>query len=346
MKMVSSILLHVTHVDDSVHGRQGPCVYFWGVTHDLSLTLLMETYIATIQKELHSRSPPLQVTELGNQKICCVLINKKWKRARVPEPKLSPLGTLQVFCIDTGETHSIPLSFLRTVDFAGIEADHIRQWPPLASKFILADVVGPRGPGSGSQWSISAMFFLKTHLENRTWKAVPLGNFAGHQGVRLFDSSNQLFVATMVQAEMCVPSQTYQEALSMSKVLNNLANIKLVPEPVLLTPTKAAPSFEYNVRDSPVKSDTPPTSTKILPFPFAVDRDQHPLVNRLANMNISSGNLSSNPSPKKTPNPAAGVRLNLLATTNSPKEYSLTSSMKSTLHQTLLAKPILVTEVT
>ena len=320
--MVSSILLHVTHVDDSVHGRQGPCVYFWGVTHDRSLSLLMETYISTLQKELQSRSPPLQVMELDNQKICCVLINKKWQRARVSEPRLSPLGTLQVFCIDTGETHSIPLSFLRTVDFAGIEADHIRQWPPLASKFILADVVGPRGPGSGSQWSISAMFFLKTHLENRTWKAVPLGNFAGHQGVRLFDSSNQLFVATMVQAEMCVPSQTYQEALSMSKVLNNLANIK--------------------------KSDTPPslTSTKILPFPFAVDRDKHPLVNRLANMNISSGNLSSNPSPKKTPNLATGVRLNLLATTNSPKEYSLTSSMKSTLHQTLLAKPILVTEVT
>ncbi len=29
--MASSILLHVTHVDDSIRGRQGPCVYFWGV---------------------------------------------------------------------------------------------------------------------------------------------------------------------------------------------------------------------------------------------------------------------------------------------------------------------------
>ncbi len=117
----------------------------------------------------------MQVIELDNQKICCVLINKKWQRARVPEPKLSTLGTLQVFCIDTEETHSISLSLLRTVDFAGIEADNIQQWPPLANKFILSDVVGPRRPGSGSQWSISAMFFLKTHLENRTWKAVPKG---------------------------------------------------------------------------------------------------------------------------------------------------------------------------
>ena len=53
--------------------------------------------------------------------------------------------------------------------------DNIQQWHPLANKFIHSDVVGPRRLVSGSQWSISAMFSLKTHLQNRTWKGVPKG---------------------------------------------------------------------------------------------------------------------------------------------------------------------------
>ena len=294
--MVSSILLHVTHVEDSVRGRKGPSVYFWGFTHDCSLSLLMDNYIATIQKKLNSKSPPLNVNELDNRQMCCVLINKKWLRARISEPKLSPLGTLQVFCVDNGETLSVPLSSLRTVDIAGVEAENIRQWTPLASKFILADIVGSQGTGSANQWSIPAMFYLKTHLENRTWKAVVLGTLAGHQSVRLFNSANELFVATMVQAKLGVPSQTFQEALDMSKILKGLANNKLVPDPVLgispvpLTPTGTATSSEYVFGNSQFPCDTPLSTTKVLPSPFTTNRDQLPLVNVLESKNTSSSN--------------------------------------------------------
>ncbi|EFX87075.1 hypothetical protein DAPPUDRAFT_235975 [Daphnia pulex] len=269
-----------------------------------------------MQNKLETRSPPLNVNELDNKQICCVLINKEWHRARVPESKLSPLGTLQVFCVDSGKTYSLPLSFVRTVmDLAGIEADHIRQWPPLATKFILADLVGPRGPGSGSQWSIPAMFFLKTHLENRTWKAVPLGIYAGHQGVRLFDSENKLFVASMIKVELGVPSQTYQDALTMSKVLNEQpTNIKPVLEPLLEpeldmtpaspTPTKTASNFEYFIRSSPVKHKIP-----LIPDDSTVSSDS--LANLLAGMNTSSSDFCS------APNAVGSV--NLLASTKTPQ---------------------------
>jgi|688.fasta_scaffold1740022_1 hypothetical protein len=40
---------------------------------------------------------------------------EEWQRARVLKQKLSPLGTLQVFCFDIGKTFSLHLSVLRTV---------------------------------------------------------------------------------------------------------------------------------------------------------------------------------------------------------------------------------------
>jgi tudor domain-containing protein 1/4/6/7 len=216
VKIVSRMMLHVTHVDDSVRGRQEPCVYFWGVTHHLSL--LMKSYITATRKKLESRSPPLNVNELNIYQLYCVLVNKEWLRARVLQPELSPLGTVEVFCIDTGETHFTPLCFLRNVDITGMEADHIRKSPPVANKFILADMVKPRLPDS--QWTIPAMNFLKAHLKDQSWEAVPLSNYAGVQIVRLHDATNQLFVSRMIEQRLGVSSQTYQKTLCMGETLN------------------------------------------------------------------------------------------------------------------------------
>ena len=58
------ILVHVTHIDDSVRGRQGPCIYFWGITHDRSLYLLMEKYLECLRRQLETRPPPLDINEL------------------------------------------------------------------------------------------------------------------------------------------------------------------------------------------------------------------------------------------------------------------------------------------
>lgn len=206
------MLVHVTHIDDSPRGRQGPCVYFWGITHDRSLYQLMLTYIENIRPMLESSPPPLHQGLLVEQ-ICCALINHNWHRVKVTELKLSSSGTLEVFCIDTGATHLVPLAFIRTLDIPGPEADCVREWHPLASKFLLADVVAPRGPGTRSQWSEPAMMFLKLHVENQTWKAVLLGIYDGVQGVRLYNNSNKLLATSMINQGLGIEAQTYQDAV-------------------------------------------------------------------------------------------------------------------------------------
>lgn len=253
------MLVHVTHIDDSVRGRQGPCVYFWGMTHDRSLYLLMEKYLESIRHYLEAISPPLNLNVLNQ--VCCVLINHQWHRAKVPELKLSHAGTIDVFCIDSGDTHTVPLGFVRTLDIPAKEAEHIRDWPPLATKFILADVVAPRGPGSRSHWSEPAVMFLKMHVENHTWKASPMGMYGEHQGVRLFDSNNQLLATTMIQQGLGVAAQTYHEALSMCEMMNK--------QPAYIQPAFNTFSGRLNV----------PTLNNTLPPAFAIPatyRDHHP----------------------------------------------------------------------
>lgn len=217
----ASMLVQVTHIDDSIRGRQGPCVYFWGMTHDRSFYLTMELYLESIRQNLETKLPPLNLSALENMQVCCVFINHRWQRARIPELKLSHSGTIEVFCIDSGDTHSVPLALVRTLDIPGYEAENIRQCPPLASKFILADVVAPCGPGAHSrQWSELAIMYLKIHVENHTWKAVPMGMYGTHQGVRLFNSNNQLLATIMIQQSLGIAAQTYHEALSMCEVMN------------------------------------------------------------------------------------------------------------------------------
>jgi hypothetical protein len=216
----ASMLVYVTHIDDSVRGRQGPCVNFWGVTHDRSLYLTMELYLESIRQNLESKAPPLNLSVLDNKQICCVLINHRWHRATIPELKLSQNGMLEVYCVDSGKTLTVPLIFVRTVDITGYEAENIRDCPPLAKKFILADVVAPFGLGTHTrQWSDLAMMFLKVHVENEIWKAAPVAMYGVHQAVRLFDCNNQLLASAMVQQALGVAAQSYHEAVAMSEAM-------------------------------------------------------------------------------------------------------------------------------
>jgi tudor domain-containing protein 1/4/6/7 len=213
------MLVHVTHIDDSVRGRQGPCVYFWGITHDRSLYLLMEKYLECIRHYLEAKPPPPLNLNLLDR-VCCVLINHQWHRARVPQPELSHEGTIDVICIDSGVIHAVPLALVRNLDFPGIEAKHVREWPPLATKYMLADVVAPKGRKSASHWSEPAMQFLKVHVENRDWKAEPMGMYGEYQVVRLLDGKNQLLATIMIQQGLGVAAQTYHEAVSMCETMD------------------------------------------------------------------------------------------------------------------------------
>lgn len=70
-----------------------------------------------------------------------------------------------------------------------------------------------RPDGGSSQWSKEAMVFLKIHVENVIWKAIPLELFGEHQGVRLFDSNNQLLASALVQQSLGDAAKSYQEDL-------------------------------------------------------------------------------------------------------------------------------------
>lgn len=109
---------------------------------------------------------------------------EEWQRVLTKDEtvlklKLSTVGNHQVFCFEMGKILSLSLSVLQTVvTLTWIEIDNLRNWPPLAMKFLLLDMVGPRGPGSGTQCRQSSgkgvAFFLIISLEDCAWKAVPL----------------------------------------------------------------------------------------------------------------------------------------------------------------------------
>lgn len=231
-------LIYVTHIEDSMQ-LQGPCLYFWG-TLDNNLYLLMERFLETFRSFLERTYPPPSVNVLAGNGICCVLIGHQWYRARVPSLILDVSGKLEVVCIDNGKTHSVPLSSVRTLDTSipGSIAENIRNWRPLSTKFILADVSAPVVPGcSNRQWSAAALTFLKKNVQSQTWKAALLGAYGEHLGVRLFDSNNQLLAKYLVDQKLGVAAQTYKDAINMCEELKKSAANSRLPK---ICPTKVA----------------------------------------------------------------------------------------------------------
>jgi tudor domain-containing protein 1/4/6/7 len=148
--------------------------------------------------------------------VFCVLINHNWQRARLLQAKFSHAGTLKIFCIDYGDTHVVPLTFVRTLDIPGIEAEHVRNWPPLATKCRLADVVAaPVSQGSHSCWTDQTMMFMMVHALDRTWKAAIVDIHDDKMGMRLCNSENKLLATLMIEQDVGIPTCTYTEALNM-----------------------------------------------------------------------------------------------------------------------------------
>ena len=104
---------------------------------------------------------------------------------------------------------------MRTLDIIQKEADQVRDWPPLATKCCIADVVAaPGSPGSHSCWSDETMMFLKVHAEDRSWKAVYVGLYEDKMCMRLFSSENKPLAMLMIEQDLGVPTCTYIEALN------------------------------------------------------------------------------------------------------------------------------------
>ena len=217
--------VRVTHVDDSPKGRQGPSLHFWGASVERNASNLIDGYLEMIRKELESRPPPMHQNMLIDQ-VFCVLVNQKWHRAQLKQLKLSPIGTLEVYLMDTGATQQVPLAFIRMLDIPGREAELIREWSPIATRFILADIVAG---GPNNQWSDLAISVLKCIMENCTWKAVILGYHNDCKGVRLYDHNSQLLVTMLIQKGLGFAAQTYHEALYSTQQMIHQETIDQTP---------------------------------------------------------------------------------------------------------------------
>lgn len=205
--MESSVLLHVTCIENSICEPQGLCVYFWGVEHKKHST--MRNYIKSIQLQLEKKPPKFNAKKLAinQQDIYFVQVKSEWQRIKVSQPKQDLDGSLEVFCIDSGSKHVIyDKNDLRTVEKTGSAADDIHQWPPLASRFVLADLVQPLRD-TGSHWSVREMAIFGAKMISKTWTAVPIDFVNECQSVRLFDAKNQplvnLLASMIVASNFC-----------------------------------------------------------------------------------------------------------------------------------------------
>ena len=223
----------VTHVDDSARGREGPYVYLWGKYVENNSCI--DECVENIRNILEHRPPPsLRNLQVGQ--ICCVFVNQQWHRACIKQLEPDTDQKFKVQLVDSGASYCVPLSSLRTLDISGKVVKHIREYQPIAFKFVLADIVAPRH----GQWSEKAISFLKSEVLDQNWTANLLGYYKECQVVRLFHPCHHYPLATsMIQQEFGVPSATYQGALPPTQWIDHT--------PASQKPARDLSSFVYNV---------------------------------------------------------------------------------------------------
>ena len=202
--------IHVTHVVEAIALVENPSfcnLTFWGQKSKPLASKLEKQYIQQCSFDTCFIPSPC---DFKKGKIICVLLNSNWVRAEVIDVTSDAHGQyIDVNCIDYGLTQSIPLNFTRLIPQSARVIADLNSFPPLASKFMLADVLIDKTP-VGKE---SALMFLKQHVENKDVKAVSLGNHHGTEGVRVY-LNDQLVAKLLVDSHKGVPASTYYEALN------------------------------------------------------------------------------------------------------------------------------------
>lgn len=176
----------------------------------------MEICMEFLRPKLEASQAPLHLDELA-KKIFCAQDAKhpsKWVRVMVTGSSLDKTSdVVQVICIDSGTPQVVHINDMRAANFPGAEAQNVREDPPLAVKYMLADLVTPVGGWSDEdiqffkvhlitfhalyifQWSQILCSYFQEKLESHTWKAQFLGILQGVQRVRLYSEENEPFPA-------------------------------------------------------------------------------------------------------------------------------------------------------
>ena len=195
------LFVHFTHVEDGLQARQGPYLNVWG-QKDRSTFLHMENALSLLSPFFLSKLPPVDLHAISGQ-IVLVVLNNVLVRGRLLDATPSPHGLVQVLCIDLGSVQLVPQAFIRTLDVVSSspEAVLVAKCQPLAQKFILAEIVSPQ-----ELWPDNVIRYVKTVLENQSWKAYSLGNHGGAMEVRLYNSQNVPLAQTMIECGMGIPA--------------------------------------------------------------------------------------------------------------------------------------------
>ena len=233
MAGVSYFNVHVTHVVETIECQERPnyCnLIFWG-QKDRGLSTKMEEQIRTFNFE---SSPRPLLTDLKKEKIFCVLVNNSWLRATISDYSVDRNGSLEVFCIDYGTTVMVPLPCIKLIPST---MNFISSCHPLASKFLLADVVVEKGVRSKEP----VLQYLQRNVANKNVKAVSLGIRDDFEGVRIY--LNDVLVAKLlVENHLATTATTYAEAVREPIPNHRQLSVSSISPPPMTKNSYRAPS--------------------------------------------------------------------------------------------------------
>ena len=128
----------MTHLDSSFQPNYCNLI-LWGQKHPARMVQI-DNSIKNLEPTFGLSKTFVTLTALKekNEKILCAEVNGKWVRAVPLTTVLDGDGLLEIDCIDIGIKQLAPLSFLRSIP---PDEDFLRSTPPLADRYVLADVV-------------------------------------------------------------------------------------------------------------------------------------------------------------------------------------------------------------
>ncbi|XP_057380222.1 uncharacterized protein LOC130702570 isoform X2 [Daphnia carinata] len=196
--------VYVTHVVEVIDCQEKPnyCnLIFWGQKDRILATKMEEQIIAC----KFDSCPRPMMSDLKKEKVFCVPVNNGWLRATISDYAVDRNGELEVCCIDYGYTVMVPMACIKVVPAS---STYIGSCHPLATKFLLADVVIQKGPRGKEP----VLQYLKRNVENKNVKAVALGIHNDFEGVRVY-LNDQLLAKLLVEKHLGTSATTYFDAL-------------------------------------------------------------------------------------------------------------------------------------
>lgn len=145
---------------------------------------LQETYFC-------SSNSTTSVAKLRGEGVICVMVDGRWMRAKPVSFSLNVNGQLEVDCIDYGLRTAVPIADIRILP---PDATYLRNINPLASKFVLADVLVEKCVKAKEP----TIQYLKSTFENRIVTAVTMGVHNGWEGIRVYTESNLLLARVYI----------------------------------------------------------------------------------------------------------------------------------------------------